>query len=98
MWLNDIKEFAAIGLDKQPKQHCLYNWVFHFNAHTQLWNAIPRDLQTEYWSDSSLSGVLKSKHLNTLLDLLQRFDGDAEAIKEIKPGIRTILFKNSKND
>jgi hypothetical protein len=28
----------------------LYNWIFHFNPHTELWNAFPREQYTQYWN------------------------------------------------
>ena len=42
-----------------------YNYVFHFNYHTQLWSAIPRDKYTEYWSVPK-DKYLQSGDINTL--------------------------------
>ena len=28
----------------------LYNYVFHYNYHEDLWYAIPRDEYREYWN------------------------------------------------
>jgi hypothetical protein len=64
----------------------LEDWVFHFNSFTNQWAAIPRDSYTEYWSDYKHPNVLKSKHLNTLLDLLHKTKGDAEMIEELTRG------------
>jgi hypothetical protein len=61
----------------------LFNWVFHFNPHTSLWTAIPRDLYTDYWSNYDIKGVLRSKSINTILELLQRSKGDLDLIDQI---------------
>jgi len=44
----------------------LYNYIFHFNHHTQLWYAIPRDDYREYWNKSS-DKFLRSGDINTLM-------------------------------
>ena len=79
----EIKEFAAIGEHLIPESSYMSDWVFHYNPYTQLWNAIPRTIYQIYWSNIELSGVLRSKHLNTLLDLLHKCKGDVEMIKDI---------------
>jgi hypothetical protein len=79
----EIKEFAAIGEDLRPESDFMSDWVFHYNPYTQLWNAIPRELYQIYWSKIELTGVLRAKHLNVLLDLINRFKGDIEEIKKI---------------
>lgn len=64
----------------------LEDWVFHFNSFTNQWAAIPRDSYTEYWSDYKHPSVLRSKHLNTLLDLLHKTKGDVEVIDQLTRG------------
>jgi hypothetical protein len=59
----------------------LTDWVFHFNAHTEQWAAIPRETYSEYWNDYKNAGVLRSKNLNTLLDLLHKSKGDSTIIE-----------------
>lgn len=59
----------------------LYNYVFHYNDFTELWSAIPRELYNEYWDDSDSEGVIQSKEINVLIDLIERGD---EFIKSIK--------------
>jgi hypothetical protein len=44
----------------------LYNYLFHFNYHTQLWYAIPRDKSREYFNEDSKQ-FLKSGDINTLI-------------------------------
>lgn len=64
----------------------LEDWVFHFNSFTNHWAAIPRDNYTDYWNDYKHSSVLRSKHLNTLLDLLHKTKGDVEMIEQLTHG------------
>lgn len=67
----------------QVEQTYLYEWFFHYNPNTQLWNAIPRGAQTDYWNNASHPDVLRAKHLNILLAMLERCQGDAEMVREI---------------
>lgn len=50
----------------------LYGWVFHYNKYTDLWYAIPRELYVKYWDNDNIEGVLKSKQISTLLELIDR--------------------------
>lgn len=59
----------------------LYNYVFHYNNFTGLWSAIPRESYNSYWDDSDSEGVIQSKEINVLIDLIERGD---EFIKSIK--------------
>jgi hypothetical protein len=65
---------AEIGLGP------LYNWVFHFNVYTNIWAAIPRSLVQKYFNDLETPGVLFSRELDTLADLICRTNGDEESI------------------
>jgi hypothetical protein len=58
----------------------LHDYVFHYNVFTHMWNAIPRELYLEYWRDYKIEGVLRSKELETLLALLNKYKGDVEEI------------------
>jgi hypothetical protein len=61
----------------------LQDWVFHFNVYTELWAAIPRETYNEYWNEPNALGVLKSKSLKTLQDLLHKTQGDPQLIEEV---------------
>ncbi len=50
----------------------LYDWVFHYNHFTELWNAIPRDKYNNYWDNDDLDDVLKSKNINTLIEIITK--------------------------
>jgi hypothetical protein len=82
----EIKEFAAIGENLIPESSYMADWVFHYNPYNNLWNAIPRDVYNEYWSNSQHHAILKSKHLNTLLDMLHRTKGDVGMIEDLTRG------------
>lgn len=64
----------------------LEDWVFHYNSHNDQWSAIPRDLYTEYWNDYQNDGILKSKNLNTLLELLHKSRGKKSIIEKLTSG------------
>jgi len=64
----------------------LEDWVFHYNSFTEQWAAIPRETYSEYWSNYKNAGVLRSKHLNTLLDLLHKSKGNTDIIEDIVRG------------
>lgn len=54
----------------------VYNYVFHFNPSTKMWTAIPRDGYLAYWNRSikDVNDVLRSKDVNTLVELIERGD------------------------
>lgn len=53
-----------------------YNWVFHCNPYTKQWAAIPRELYNEYWSNYELEGVIRSSKFSTLLEIIQKTEGE----------------------
>lgn len=59
----------------------IYDWVFHYNIYTNTWNAIPREKYSEYWNDKKTDGVISSKKIETLIEIINRGD---EFIKSIK--------------
>jgi len=62
----------------------LHNYVFHYNQYTNLWNAIPRDLYNQYWSNRKLKQVLSSKDLDTLIELINKISNDEDFLNKIK--------------
>ena len=59
----------------------LYNYVIHYNSFTKMWNAIPRDKYNSYWSNRKVKGVLSSKKINTLIELIVRGEEFINSIK-----------------
>jgi predicted alternative tryptophan synthase beta-subunit len=64
----------------------LQDWVFHFNSFTEQWAAIPRESYDQYWNDYKNTAVLRSKTLNTLLELLHKAKGSSNVIEHIING------------
>lgn len=50
----------------------LYDYVFHYNHYSELWNAIPREKYVAYWTNENVEGVLKAKEIHVLIDLISR--------------------------
>lgn len=50
----------------------LYDYIFHYNHYTELWNAIPRSLYVKYWDNDDVSGVLKSKDISVLIEMITK--------------------------
>ena len=63
----------------------IYDYVFHFNHYTETWSAIPRDKYKEYWNTPDTNGVLKSKDINVLVELINRGDDFISSIPSKNP-------------
>lgn len=50
----------------------LYNYIFHYNHYTELWSAIPRELYVKYWDNDDVDGVLKSREISTLIEIIEK--------------------------
>lgn len=50
----------------------MYDYVFHYSHLTKQWNAIPREVYNEYWNNNNVDGVLKSKNISTLMELIEK--------------------------
>lgn len=59
----------------------LYDYLLHYNHYNGLWNAIPREKINDYWNDNNTKGVLKSKNIKTLIELITKGE---DFIKKIK--------------
>lgn len=54
------------------KDSVLYDYMFHFNPHDQLWYGFKRDEANAYWSDrDSVKSLLKSRDIKTILGFLK---------------------------
>lgn len=63
----------------------LYEWVFHYNSYTELWNAFQRKDYTQYFNnhnDPTLT-VIRSREIKTLVDILIRLNGDETKIADL---------------
>jgi hypothetical protein len=59
----------------------LYDYLIHYNPYTKLWSAVPRDLYPAYWSNRKVEGVISSKKIKTLIELICKGE---EFIKSIE--------------
>lgn len=60
----------------------LFNYVFHYNPHSQVWSGIPRDEYINYWNGVLSSTVIKSKELSVLMELLSRGEDFINSVSE----------------
>jgi hypothetical protein len=67
----------------RPDSFSLYNWVFHYNEYTTLWNAIPRDYYNDYWNNNNCEHILSSSSIETLKELIYKTSGDKEKIEKL---------------
>lgn len=67
----------------ENNDYALYNYVFHYNAHNKNWAAIPREMYNDYWSDSTKPGILRSKSIDTLTELIYKTGGDAKKLSKL---------------
>jgi len=82
----DISYLCSQGIpDTQYIKHNimekLYDYLLHYSSFTGLWNAIPREKINDYWNNIETEGVLKSKNVKTIIELITKGD---DFIKKIK--------------
>ena len=59
------------------KNNALYDYIFHFNPHEQLWYAFRREHANDYWNDKDTRGnerFLKAKDVKTLVGFINKMD------------------------
>ena len=78
----DYEGFGFYAPGGLPESN-LYDWVFHFNHFNGTWAAIPRDSYNEYWSDTNAPGILRSRSIETLTELIQKTQGDKSKIEQL---------------
>lgn len=59
----------------------LYDYLLHYNHFDKMWNAIPREKINEYWNNRKIEGVLKSKNIKTLIEMITRGDDFIKSIE-----------------
>lgn len=71
--------------NKKDIDQSLFNWVFHYNPWTKLWNAFPREKYLDYFNDPNDPKmiVIRSKDIKTLSEVIRKIDGDPERIGEL---------------
>lgn len=59
----------------------IHNWIFNFNEYTQKWSAVTRDNYFDLFN--GCKDCLKSSNINTLIELINKTNGDDNKIKEL---------------
>jgi hypothetical protein len=78
--------FGFYKTEENEIENYLYNWVFHFNSFTGVWSAIPRDVYHEYWNNSDVNGVIRSKSVETLTEIIKKTKGNIKLIEKFVDG------------
>lgn len=60
----------------------LYDYVFHFNPHTQLWNAVHRDSYTHYWNGVPNTEILTARDVSVLVELISKGRDFIESVQK----------------
>lgn len=69
------------------KNEELYGWVFTYNTYTKNWHVTDRDNYHKLFSDTFHGNVLRSKDINTLIEIIIKNKGDINKILKFKESI-----------
>lgn len=69
------------------KQH-LHDWVFHYNTYTGNWDATTRSNYNALFNGKN-SEVLSSKDIWTLIEIINRTNGDKTKIQKLTKLVET---------
>ena len=62
----------------------LYNWLFHYNNHTGIWNCYNREDHFAYWNGTTPKHpILKSKDIAVIQEILVKTSGDKAEIEKV---------------
>jgi hypothetical protein len=64
-------------------ENSLYDWIFRYNSYTNNWCATQRDNYHDLFSDVDSDEVLKSSSIETLIEIINKINGDINNIKSI---------------
>lgn len=62
-------------------KNCMADWIFNYNNITKVWNAVTRDNQLQLFNGGP--DRISYKNLPTLLDTINKTNGDILAIKKL---------------
>lgn len=65
------------------KNKNLNDWIFNWNCYTEQWRAVKRDDYKELFNNNNSPLVLRSSRFQTLVDLINRTDGNKEKIESL---------------
>ena len=66
-------------IKNKKNMDALYDWLFHYNPHTESWAAFKRENMQDYFNCDH-SNVIKSKAQKTLEGLITYHNGDISKI------------------
>lgn len=61
----------------------LYHWVFRYNTMDDKWYATTRDHYSDLFSNMNSEHVLKSASINTLVDVINKTNGESSKINSL---------------
>lgn len=61
----------------------MYDWLFHYNPYTELWRAARRESYPLLFSDSQDPSIITSSSISTLIDLINRTDGQPDKLSQL---------------
>lgn len=62
----------------------LYNWMFHYNPHTEIWNAFNREDYFAYWNGTEPKyAILRAKDISIIHDIIRKTGGEKEKLDEL---------------
>lgn len=62
----------------------LYNYTFHYNHHVDTWTAIPRGSEIQYWNNMTAPGMLRSKDMKTLIEIIGKLEANPNFLDKIE--------------
>ena len=68
---------------KTMDNQSLYDWVFRFNSMDNSWYAVNREHYNDLYSDLQSKNILKSSSIKTLIEIINKTDGDVKKINSL---------------
>lgn len=59
----------------------IYDWVFHYDIYNKVWRGVKRDNYNELFNGGK--NILKSKNFDTLLEIINKTNGDNVKLKKL---------------
>jgi hypothetical protein len=64
-------------------ENSLYDWIFRYNSYTNNWCAANRNDYNDLFSNVNSDRVLKSSSIETLVEIINKINGDINNIESI---------------
>lgn len=76
-----LKEEGHVKKQTINNMSTLNEWIFHFNPHRKVWEAATRSNYNQIFSGGE--DVLRSSKIETLVEIVNKTDGDKDKIEEL---------------